>query len=202
VVTAAHVVDRSHFWEQPLRVEHVATGTSRLLHHDERAVRLSYDTDSAAILFQGDPAGLPESPLALFERDYHLKQGVEVGWLGFPAVRRSDLCLFKGTVSAYIDAEHSYLIDGVAINGVSGGPVFRLGYPEVELIGLVSAYVPNRATGEVLPGLAIVRDVTDLHAAVESFRSFTEAKAGETPAESPLAPPPHGVDGDTPTRAP
>lgn len=199
VATAAHVIDHAHFWEQPLRLEHVESGASVLLRHDQRAIRLSYETDSAAVLFQADPAGLPETSLPLFDRDHFLKQGVDVGWLGFPAVRRADLCFFRGTVSAYIEGEHSYLIDGVAINGVSGGPVFRIGYPGVELIGLVSAYVPNRATGETLPGLAIARDVQELHLAADSFQSLAEAKAEETPAEPPPSPS-SSADGDPPTR--
>ncbi len=201
VVTAAHVVDHAHFWEQPLRLEHFATGTSHLLRHELRAIQLNYETDSAAILYEGDPSELPETPLALIEENFHIKQGVEIGWLGFPAVRRLDLCFFKGTVSAYVEEEHSYLIDGVAINGVSGGPVFRLGYPSAELVGLVSAYVPNRATGETLPGLAIARDVSNLHAAVASFDSFTQAKAEETPPEQPLTQQPDVADADSLTRS-
>lgn len=136
----------------------------------------------------------------LFDRDHFLKQGVEVGWLGFPAVRRADLCFFRGTVSAYIENEHSYLVDGVAINGVSGGPVFSLGFQQAELIGLVSAYMPNRATGETLPGLAVVRDVEDLHAAADKFKDFAEAKAEETPAEPPSVSPPQQAADESPTR--
>lgn len=183
VATAAHVIDHAHFWEQPLRLEHVVTGHSTLLRHDERAIRLSYDTDTAAILFEGEIPGMPDAPLELVLRDRSLKQGVRVGWLGFPGVRLSTLCFFTGSISAYVKAEHSYLVDGVAINGVSGGPVFRLGHNGAELVGLVSAYMPNRATGESLPGLAVIRDVEDLHAAADKIQSFTEAKEGETPAE-------------------
>jgi hypothetical protein len=43
-----------------------------------------------------------------------------------------------------------YLVDGVAINGVSGGPVFD---DRCHLAGLVSAYLPNRvAPNTTLPG--------------------------------------------------
>lgn len=200
VATAAHVIDHAHFWEQPIRVEHVVTGHSMLLRHDQRAIRLSYDTDTAAILFHSEFEDLPEASLDLVRRDRTLKQGVRVGWLGFPGVRLSALCFFNGSISAYVKAEHSYLVDGVAINGVSGGPVFRLGQNGVELVGLVSAYMPNRATGEGLPGLAVIRDVEDLYATVDSVKSIREAKLDETPARPPSIDPDAPLDG--PRRTP
>jgi hypothetical protein len=44
------------------------------------------------------------------------------------------------------------------------------------LIGLVSAYIPNKATGDVLPGVARIRDVDRVHEVVERFESLGEAK--------------------------
>jgi hypothetical protein len=95
-----------------------------------------------------------------------------------------------------------YLVDGVAINGVSGGPAFR-GEDDgtVSLIGVLSAYIPNRATGETLPGLAVVASVAEFHQMVASFKSFDEALSKQTPpAEVPAAPtaepaPPAAPDG-------
>jgi hypothetical protein len=57
-------------------------------------------------------------------------------------------------VSGYQEQPPIYLVDGVAVNGVSGGPAFdRSGLA----VGLVSAYVPNQiAPGRTLPGLMIV----------------------------------------------
>jgi hypothetical protein len=47
-----------------------------------------------------------------------------------------------------------YLIDGVAINGVGGGPVFAaLKNDQPQLLGTISAYMPNRMRGDALPGL-------------------------------------------------
>jgi len=37
----------------------------------------------------------------------------------------------------------TYLVDGVAINGVSGGPVFYTATKGIEVIGSVSAYLPT-----------------------------------------------------------
>jgi hypothetical protein len=148
-------------------------------------------------VFEIDSLVLPDSPLPLIEKDYHLRSGVEIGWLGFPAVQRSTLCFFSGRVSAYLEGDHAYLVDGVAINGVSGGPAFRLGLGRPELIGVVSAYIPNRATGDTLPGLAVVRDVQRFHDLAAQFKTIDEARAEQSP---PGETPPPPIEGETSTR--
>jgi hypothetical protein len=45
----------------------------------------------------------------------------------------------------------------------------------VQIVGSVSAYVSNRATGETLPGLAIARDVSYLHDTISKIKSLDEA---------------------------
>jgi hypothetical protein len=127
-------------------------------------------------------------------KDKYYKRGVEIGWLGFPAIPRAGLCFFSGRVSSYHQSDSLYFIDGVAINGVSGGPAFILGYDAerkhetAQLMGVVSAYIPNLATGNILPGLAIVQDVAEFHDLAESFRSLDDAKAKESPHDA--TPPP------------
>jgi hypothetical protein len=81
-------------------------------------------------------------------------------------------------VSAFIEQRNSYLVDGVAINGVSGGPVF-VSYDEVtpEIIGTVSAYLPNRTGGT--PGLLRAQDISAFHDDLQTLRSFEEAKERE-----------------------
>jgi hypothetical protein len=111
------------------------------------------------------------------------------------AIPKASLCFFSGHISAWLEPDEAYLVDGVAINGVSGGPAF---IPERMLIGVVSAYIPNRATGELLPGLAVVRGVQQFHDITDGFRSLDEAKAEETP---PTAPPPPVAEGESQTRA-
>lgn len=110
-----------------------------------------------------------------------MKVGASIGWLGFPALPSADLCFFTGSISARLESLSAYFVDGVAINGVSGGPAFAIDGDEPYMVGVVSAYMPNRATGEALPGLGIVRDVTQFHVEVQRFRSFDEAKAEESP---------------------
>ena len=92
---------------------------------------------------------------------YHSSQlsddmGVEVGWLGYPAIAQHTLSFFSGNVSAWQEYRNAYLIDGVAINGVSGGPVlFSTTADGVQIVGSISAYRASRAAGESLPGLSL-----------------------------------------------
>ncbi|WP_431095352.1 S1 family peptidase [Polaromonas aquatica] len=182
IATAAHVVDHAHYWEAPIRILHPESGKSVLFRADERAIHLDLSIDSAAIVIRRGELPLPEEPLKLVEDGYYIKSGVEIGWLGFPAVHPSHACFFSGRISYYDEAKKHYLVDGVAINGVSGGPTFRL-TGTAELLGIVSAYMPNRATGEPLPGLAIIQDVSQFYDIAQRFKNLDDAKVNETPAE-------------------
>src|SRR5207245_1634657 len=83
----------------------------------------------------------PQIPIGLMPPGQPDSIGIDVGWLGFPNIEPNTLCFFAGTLSARQEARKGYLIDGVAINGVSGGPVFHCPSPEaVQIIGCVSAY--------------------------------------------------------------
>ena len=197
VATAAHVIDSAHYWEKPIRVTHHKTGASVLLRAVERAVMIDPEKDTAAIIFQVGELQLPEQNPELFLRDHNLKAGNEIGWLGFPAVQSTELCFFEGHISAYLQAEHAYLVDGVAINGVSGGPTFWIYAGNPQMIGVVSAYIPNRATGTPLPGVALIRDVNQYHDYADRLRSLDEAQAQQS---LPADPPPAG-DPETNTRA-
>jgi len=90
----------------------------------------------------------------LFPADMMLAKGAPAGWLGYPGITEPELCFFQGHVSGYLHDPPTYLIDGVAINGVSGGPVFdELG----NIFGIVSAYIPNIINATLtLPGLMSV----------------------------------------------
>ena len=50
------------------------------------------------------------------------------------------------------------------------------------------AYVPNRVTGELLPGLSVIRDVVQFHELAPTFESLSEAKESESPATPPVSP--------------
>jgi hypothetical protein len=192
VATAAHVVNYAHYWEQPIRIEQ--NGKMVLLRKVDRAILVDEPKDTAAIVFNKGELPLPAEPLDFLPpEDESLKVGNEIGWLGFPAVAPGDLCFFSGRVSAWRGHHPEYLVDGVAINGVSGGPAFWNGANKITLTGVVSAYIANRATGETLPGLAVVTNVHQFHELTKVFKSVNEAKEKESPPQPP-APKPTEAD--------
>jgi hypothetical protein len=192
VATAAHVVTHAHYWEQPIRIEH--SGKTLLLRKVDRAIFMDEAKDTAAIVFDKEELALPDKPLDFLPPEgLSLKVGNEIGWLGYPALARGDLCFFSGRVSAWGREQLKYLVDGVAINGVSGGPAFWNGLNKITLTGVVSAYIANRATGETLPGLAVVTNVNQFHELTKMFKSVNEAKEKESPPQPP-APIPAEVD--------
>lgn len=93
----------------------------------------------------------PQELIPLLPHDYTPARGADVGWLGFPSLVWPQLCFFKGVISGYLPDPEVFFVDGVAINGVSGGPAFN---HEPTLFGLVSSYIPNRLNQHTtLPGL-------------------------------------------------
>ena len=189
VATAAHVVSRAHFWEQPIRIEHKSSGTTRLLRPSERAIFPDYSKDTAGIVFQREEIAFPDATLPLAPQGKYLKVGIEIAWVGFPAVAPEDMCFFSGRVSHYRDGMGTYLVDGVAINGVSGGPAFWNGGDRITLIGVLSAYIANRATGETLPGVSVVTSVEPFHGLSKAVKNVDEAKRKERPPEPPAQQP-------------
>lgn len=176
IATAAHVVAHADDWQQPIKIIHPHSGKTVFLKQDTRVIYRDFKTDSAVILFFKSDLQLPESPIALLPMGSLIDIGAEVGWLGFPSVAPNNLCFFSGNVSARQESRNAYLIDGVAINGVSGGPVLHLtGTDGVQIVGTVSAYSANRATGEALPGLAIAQDVSHFHGVANHIQSIDEA---------------------------
>jgi hypothetical protein len=160
IATAAHVVGHADEWQQPIRIYHAHSDTTAFLSQEQRIIFVDYRNDSAVIFFLKGDLQLPEVPIPLRPLDFPCSLGTDIGWLGFPAIEPYTLCFFAGAVSARLENKRAYLIDGVAINGVSGGPVFHCtGSDEIQVIGCVSAYHPNKATGEALPGFPGTRRV-------------------------------------------
>jgi hypothetical protein len=189
IATAAHVIDHCHYWEEPIRIEHLESGNTRLLRVDNRAMFINEDKDTAAIVCEDTDLPLPKAPLPLLSKDKHTRVGVDVGWLGYPAIARQHLCFFTGRISCYLQDQEMYLIDGVAINGVSGGPTFCIAGSDIQVVGVISAYIVNRSTGETLPGVSVARDVVELHEIIGAMKSVDEAKEKETPPSPPPPPP-------------
>ena len=86
-----------------------------------RTILADPETDSAVILLQPNVLELPDELIPLLLSDKFLKIGVEIGWVGFPAMEPYTICFFSGNISARQSHRHAYLFDRVAINGVSRG---------------------------------------------------------------------------------
>ncbi|HEY3216225.1 MAG TPA: serine protease [Candidatus Eisenbacteria bacterium] len=203
IATAAHVIDHAHYWEEPIRIDHISSGKSLVVREDDRALFLDSNRDTAAILFDRGELPMPADALPLVPKAMFLMVGNRIGWLGFPAIPAASLCFFSGDVSAWLGEQTAYLVDGVAINGVSGGPAFHIVETDpgaIVIVGVVSSYVPNRATGEVLPGLSIVRDVSQFHELAPTFASLDEAQEAQPPADAPPPKPESQGLGETPAR--
>lgn len=190
IATAAHVIDNAHDWNQPIKITHYESGKQIFITDTDRVVFIDKTRDSASVLLWTNQLSFPKDTLPLIEADKFKKVGVELAWMGFPSVAHPELCFFTGRVSAFLPKEDSYLIDGVAINGVSGGPVFyELDDSTPQLVGLISAYLPNRVSGTTLPGLLRAQDITSFQKTLQTIKSLDEARDMEK-EESKEAPPP------------
>ncbi len=176
IATAAHVVSYADEWQQPIRIQYYPEGSTLLLKEERRVIFIDEGTDSAVILLSTGVLNFPEDIIPLLPSGSPIGIGDEVGWLGFPALESNTLCFFSGNISARQEARNAYLIDGVAINGVSGGPVIYSTPTEgVQIVGEVSAYRANRATGEALPGLLVAQDLSHFHRVISHIKSIDEA---------------------------
>lgn len=181
IATADHVIAHEDEWEEPIKIIHHQSNQSLLLKKSDRVIWRFPEKDLAFILFHIGDLPIEPKPLSLINKGHTVKQGVEVGWCGFPAVSIENLCFFAGYISCPIVSEESYLVDGVAINGVSGGPAFYIDHEtkQPKFFGVISAYRANRATGEALPGLCIVRSVDSYQSTLEQIKSIDEARDKE-----------------------
>ena len=175
--TAAHVIAGAEDWKQPIKMRQHTTRKEIFLTDEQRFIYLDRKRDSASILIKSDAFELPADVLPMLEPGKFKKIGVEVGWAGYPVIAHPHLCFFTGPLSAVLEDDDSYLIDGVAINGVSGGPVFaQLKDSMPQILGTVSAYMPNRIGGDALPGLLRAQDVTTFHKTIQTIKSIDDAR--------------------------
>lgn len=173
IATAAHVVQDTETWQQPVRIHHYDKNKVVFLPEPDRFILVDRKTDSAVILFPNTKFEFPQELIHLRPIDRALPIGVEVGWLGFPAIASDTLSFFSGNVSARQENQSAYLIDGVAINGVSGGPVLYSTPAEgLQVVGIISAYMANRT----LPGLSFAQDLSHFHGVTTYIKSVDEAR--------------------------
>lgn len=188
IATANHVVSYANEWDQPIRVRHSSGELITLPADGNRVIRTNALNDSAVIICFKQNLPFPDSLVPLLPKESPLPIGAEVAWLGYPAIEPYQACFFCGNVSAHRRFPAGYLVDGVAINGVSGGPVF-FSHPTdgVQIVGAVSAYHANRTTGEALPGLLFAQDVSHFHDVVTDIRTVDEARERQLPPVDPGA---------------
>ena len=160
LATAHHVIQRSVEWREPVRLRHFASGKEVFLEPSACYINTHPERDLAYIQFAADNLPLPSDTIPYMETGKRLKEGVQVGWCGYPAVASNSLCFFTGHISSWLEPDESYLVDGVAIHGVSGGPAFEIQEKGMRIIGLVTEYRPNFATGQPLPGVSLIRAIT------------------------------------------
>ena len=175
IATALHVIDHAHEWEEPIKLVHHKTGYTQIVREPDRVIFTYPDKDLAFILLNIGNLPANKKDLPMLGEGKRVKQGVHMGWCGFPSVSPNDLCFFTGHMSSWLKNQKSYLVDGVAINGVSGGPAFYTTSEGLKICGVVSAYIPNRATGVVLPGVCLIKNVTPLLDAVDTISTLEEA---------------------------
>ena len=170
IATARHVVAHACKWELALQIFHPPSSSRITLRPGSGCVILEDpNLDAAVILARNreECNAWPRAPLRLVPDDRFVFAGAPVGWLGFPHLvdGGNRCCFFSGHMSA--KSEHRYFIDGVAINGVSGGPAFvvqREQHTNVPyILGTISEYWPNKAPGEPWPGVAVAEDVSGFH---------------------------------------
>lgn len=177
IATAEHVVNKSYLWKEPIRIQHFISGETKFLNASNRAIYRDLKLDTAVILFVKGKIPFPEDTLTFLSEKKYFKAGNEIGWVGFPSVSPNNLCFFTGRISCWVNDSRTYLVDGVAINGVSGGPVFYRTTKGIEVIGSVSAYLPNIVGAT--PGLAMVSHVEQYQKVIKTIKNMEEAKKKE-----------------------
>lgn len=176
VATACHVIDYEHDWDEPIKMYHEESGSEALLKSHERVIFTYPSSDIAIIVFSKPPKmNLPDGETPYFRNDKTIYQGVDISWCGFPSVQPDKLCFFHGYISCNLE-QQGYLVDGVVINGVSGGPVFFVdGETNLPILfGVISAYKPNNHAAGPLPGLGVISAIPqEFEAQVASFRNLS-----------------------------
>ena len=199
VLTAFHVIDNAE-----------KTGaTIDLFFEDSKSVvelpslrRVIYpckERDQALIIFNSSRKHGEVGCYHLPENPGHYHRGIEFGWLGWPRIAPNTVCFFRGVVSAYLEKDDVYLVDGASIHGNSGGPVFCCRSDQtICLAGIVTGYTPNQvsvdngAAKQALPGLSVFRTINPL---IDLYESENKRKQQKLPAVSAPVKPPKSEEG-------
>ena len=174
ILTAWHVVKDAYERMLPIKITQFSTGRFDVVIPMASTVMFAQDRDQAIVHFDSQQL-TPPIEMTFLKKDMHYKPGVKIGWLGLPNIAPETVCFFKGCISAYIESREVYLVDGVSIHGVSGGPVFHVGDDDkIVVAGVVTNYYPNNQNGATLPGLAGFQTINPL------MKLYGEQETGRT----------------------
>ena len=183
--TAFHVVAKARLWMETIIIHYSKNAAEE--YQQQYVFPQDYiidndNQDSAIILVRRNLLGLSNIELPEFiPIKRRLKVGAEVGWIGFPAMASSSACFFCGNISAFHD--YTYLIDGVAISGVSGGPVFNRPSEgeKVRIVGTISAYAAGYTEeGDSLPGLSVAIHAASLASRIPQIKKMFDEERKNT----------------------
>ena len=176
IATAYHVVEEAEMSELPITFFHAVSGVTVVIPYDELYIFSDKATDSAVIVVRVGRIPFPPIRHKLSE-SLQLLVASEVFWMGFPKIAPDIICFFSGRISASFTDFHAYLIDGVSVNGVSGGPVMCVDPVfGLTVVGVVTHYVHNDSDGLVRPGLVFAPDITSVNAMVKLIGGYNASK--------------------------
>ena len=179
IATARHVLEQADKWQQPIRVYDSTCSNFSLIRDCDRVVFLEtlQGADSSFMIISRDvELKFPQQPLPFSPVISTIPIGASVGWVGFPGLAANNLCFFSGAISSRLPPGKfpCYLIDGVAIGGVSGGPIFYRDSKGLKVIGVISAYITGKTGDEAVPGLAVAEDIRTIQTTIDHLYEWTE----------------------------
>lgn len=175
VATAAHTLADADERNLRISLRHHLSGEEVDLEESDRVIFIDSHRDAAVVLFPAEYFDLPSEALPVMPAGDSQPVGSEVGWVGYPGIARTIPCFFSGRISAFMSGIHSYLLDGIVINGVSGGPVFEMRSDDKpRLLGVVCAYLSHVGELSTPTGLSLVADVSHFHETIKKIRNVDE----------------------------
>jgi hypothetical protein len=180
IATAKHVINPANIagWEQAFLVTMPNGSNTRYYPIHRKILSGANDSDSAAILIHKSNLIFPQQCLPIWNFSGEIPIGASVGWLGFPQIINQTILnpsFFSGNISNFFNEYQQYAIDGIAINGVSGGPVFCNSEAGSALVvGTISAYIPNPVRGskgeeQALPGFSVAHSFSSFKQIIENL---------------------------------
>ena len=105
IATAAHVVDNCANWRQPIMIQQ--NNGQKIFLECEKGYKCSINSahDLALIKVNKKNIVMPEKLLTVLPANNRKRDGVEIGWCGYPAIAPLNLCFFCGHISSYLGLE-------------------------------------------------------------------------------------------------